>query len=308
MIVYTVSIFMLTYNQEAFISQAIEGVLMQKTDFRYQLVIGEDCSSDATLQICESYAAQYGDRIKLLASPAANGGLIANYMRTIAACDGTYIAICDGDDYWIDENKLQKQVDFLNRNPSYSIVYTAVQRLFNDGQKQDYRFAPKKSPMNFEDLIFDNFIYSVTALFKNPQLNGAGIPQWIGDFPFGDWQTYLWVVKDSGDIHFLDEITSVYRMDIGVSANYMKKNSSFIKILEQLLQKILDDPNFKNRKYLVFESLINKKRNLIASYNKEQEYKKGLQTLLEMIKMPINKYEIIKFYGYSIFKNMTKFI
>lgn len=302
----TVSIFMLTYNQEAFIAQAIKGVLMQKTNFRYQLVIGEDCSTDATRQICEGYATQFGDRIKLLPSPAANGGLIANYMRTIAACDGTYIAICDGDDYWIDENKLQQQVDFLNQNPSYSIVYTAVQKLFNNGQKQEYRYAPKKSPMNFEDLIFDNFIYSVTALFKNPQLNGAGIPQWIENFPFGDWQTYLWVLKDSGDIHFLDEITAVYRMDIGVSANYMKKNSSFIKILVALLQKVLEDPNFKNRKHLVFKSLVNKKRNLIASYNKEKEYKKGLRTLLEMIKMPINKYEIIKFYGYSIFTNSKK--
>jgi glycosyltransferase involved in cell wall biosynthesis len=79
----TVSIFILTYNQEKFIAQAIESILMQRTNFHYQLVIGEDCSDDKTRLICDKYAEDYGNKIKLLPSPDKNTGLITNYMRTI---------------------------------------------------------------------------------------------------------------------------------------------------------------------------------------------------------------------------------
>lgn len=130
----TVSIFILTYNQENFIAKTIDSILMQKTNFPFQLVVGEDCSTDATRIICEKYASDCGDKIKLLPNLNKNIGLIANYMRTIKECDGKYIAICDGDDYWIDENKLQKQVDFLESHLDFSIVYTNVRRLFSNGE------------------------------------------------------------------------------------------------------------------------------------------------------------------------------
>ncbi|RDI58335.1 glycosyltransferase [Flavobacterium glaciei] len=301
----TVSIFMLTYNQEAFIAQAIEGILMQKTTFRYQLVIGEDASTDTTRQICETYASQYGDRIKLLPSPATNGGLIANYMRTIAECDGTYIAICDGDDYWIDEYKLQKQVDFLDKNPDYSIVYTAVKRLYSDGTYIDYNYSLNKKHLDFDDLIIDNFIHSVTALFRNVQSKEDSIPSWIINFPFGDWQTYLWVLKNGGKIHFMDDKTAVYRMNIGVSSAYMKKTSVFIEVLIDILEHVFVDENFSHKKQIIASSILSRNKDLMTCFNREKDYLKGFQLFLKILKTTNKKIQFIRFYGYSVYQSFT---
>lgn len=299
----TVSIFILTYNQEQFIAQTIESILVQKTNFSFQLVIGEDCSTDATRIICEKYARDFGGKIKLLPSLKKNIGLIANYMRTIAACDGTYIAICDGDDYWIDAYKLQKQVDFLESHPDYSIVYSAVKRLYPDGKSIDYNYNLNKKHLDFDDLIFDNFIHSVTALFKNVQSNENKIPSWISTFPFGDWQTYLWVLRDGSKIHFMDDITAVYRMDIGVSSTYMKKNSVFIEVLIDILEHVFEDQNFSHKKEIVVSSLLNRQKDLMTCYNREKTYLKGFRLFLSILKTTTKKLHFIKFYGYSVFKS-----
>ena len=82
---------MLAYNQEQYIEQSIDGILMQKTNFNYELVIGEDSSTDNTRQICEDYQKKYPTKIKLLPSLNKNIGLIKNYIRTIKACDGKHI-------------------------------------------------------------------------------------------------------------------------------------------------------------------------------------------------------------------------
>ena len=174
----TVSIFMLTYNQENYIAQAMDSILMQETNFNYRLVIGEDCSTDNTRKICEQYAEKNPEKVKLLPALSKNIGLINNYLRTIKACDGKYIAICDGDDYWIDKGKLQKQVDFLEQNSDFYIVATNLKRLYSNGEMQDFKNNNNKPYYNFEDLIFDNLIASVTVLFNNIQKNDT-LPNWI---------------------------------------------------------------------------------------------------------------------------------
>ncbi|MFV8378268.1 glycosyltransferase [Flavobacterium sp. LB3R33] len=301
----TVSIFILTYNQEQFIAQTIESILLQKTNFSFQLVIGEDCSTDATRIICEKYARDFGGKIKLLPSLKKNIGLIANYMRTIKECDGKYIAICDGDDYWIDENKLQKQVDFLDKNPDYSIVYTAVKRLYADGKMVDYTYNLNEKKLDFDDLIFDNFIHSVTALFRNIQNNENTVPKWINNFPFGDWQTYLWVLKDGSKIHFMDDITAVYRMNIGVSSTYMKKNSVFIEVLIRILEYVYEDENFSHKKEIVASSIHNRQKDLMTCYNREKTYLKAFRLFLSILKKTNKKSQFIKLYLYSVFKSFA---
>ncbi|MFV8339773.1 glycosyltransferase [Flavobacterium sp. LB3P21] len=301
----TVSIFILTYNQEQFIAQTIESILLQKTNFSFQLVIGEDCSTDATRIICEKYARDYGGKIKLLPSLKKNIGLIANYMRTIKECDGKYIAICDGDDYWIDENKLQKQVDFLDKNPDYSIVYTAVKRLYADSKMVDYTYNLNEKKLDFDDLIFDNFIHSVTALFRNIQSNENTVPKWINKFPFGDWQTYLWVLKDGGKIHFMDDMTAVYRMNIGVSSTYMKKTSVFIEVLIDILEHVFKDEIFSHKKEIIASSILNRQKDLMTCFNREKTYLKGFQLFLRILKTTNKKIQFIRFYGYSVFKSFT---
>ena len=92
---------MIAYNQENYVAQAIEGVLAQQGAIPTDLIIGEDCSTDATRAVCESYARQHPDRIRLLPS-AANLGVMANFFRTLGHATGKYVAFCEGDDYWCD--------------------------------------------------------------------------------------------------------------------------------------------------------------------------------------------------------------
>lgn len=114
-----VSVEMITYNHAPYIVQAIEGVVCQKTNFPFELVISDDCSSDGTREICQKYAEQYPDKIKLLL-PDKNLGMSENATFCLSNCKGEYIAICEGDDYWTDPSKLQRQVDFLDANPDYA--------------------------------------------------------------------------------------------------------------------------------------------------------------------------------------------
>lgn len=301
----TVSIFILTYNQEQFIAQTIESILMQKTNFTYQLVIGEDCSTDNTRTICEKYSSDYGTKIKLLPSPNNNIGLIANYMRTIKECDGKYIAICDGDDFWIDAYKLQKQVDFLESHPDFSIVFTKMKRLFSNGELKEMVLENQKSCTNFEDLIFNNFIPSVTVLFKNNQKN-ENIPSWLIYFPYGDWPTYLWTIKDEGKIHFLDEVTAVYRIDIGVSSRIRKVNSDVTKVNLNILKCIAKDNGFSHKSKVINESIFSAKKNVMASLNREKKYLASFKIFFHVILNYKQKNQVAKLYLYSIYRTFKK--
>lgn len=116
------SIVTITYNHEPFIAKTIEGVLMQQVNFPIELIIAEDCSTDNTRAICRRYAEQYPELIRLITSES-NVGAIANERRAMLAARGKYVAFCEGDDYWTDSLKLQKQVDFLESHPDYSVTF-----------------------------------------------------------------------------------------------------------------------------------------------------------------------------------------
>ncbi len=121
-----VSVHMCTYNHESYIRQAIEGVMMQKTDFEFELVIGEDASQDTTRDICFEYQKKYPDKIRVLWWHENVSKFGGNGRRVTARCRGEFIAFCEGDDYWIDPLKLQKQVDVMRRFPSVGYCVTGA--------------------------------------------------------------------------------------------------------------------------------------------------------------------------------------
>lgn len=123
-----ISVIVITYNQEKTVAQALESILCQKGTFKLEVVIGEDASTDGTLAICEGYAQLHPEIIKLLAGEP-NLGIMRNFTRCIGACTGDYVAILAGDDYWCDENKLQKQLDYIAVHPECGVVCTDGYRL-----------------------------------------------------------------------------------------------------------------------------------------------------------------------------------
>lgn len=123
-----ISVGVITYNQEGTIRQTLDSILMQKGDFDLEVVIGEDCGPDGTYAICADYAARYPDVVKLLPN-TKNLGIMANFARVMRACTGDYIGILAGDDYWCDEHKLEKQLNFMQANPQYGVCCTSGYRL-----------------------------------------------------------------------------------------------------------------------------------------------------------------------------------
>lgn len=126
-----VSVLMLTYNQERYINEAIRSVMLQETNFLFELVIGNDASTDCTGTICEDWQRKYPEQIVLF-NRKKNLGLQQNFIQTYARCRGQYIAICEGDDFWTDKRKLQIQADFLDTHPDYSTCFHRVINYYED--------------------------------------------------------------------------------------------------------------------------------------------------------------------------------
>ena len=208
-----VSINMITYNHEPFIAQAIEGVVMQKTNFRIELVIGEDCSTDSTRKICEDYAIKYPEIIRLLPSEQ-NLGMSQNGIRTLRECKGKYIALLDGDDYWTDPLKLQKQVDFLEGNSDYVLCFHRVNILkTNDEIIEDFI---TKVPENYEAIDtlarLGNYIHTPSVVFRNII---KSFPPEFEQSPIGDYFLYMMLAKH-GKLKYLEEKMAVYRDKVGI--------------------------------------------------------------------------------------------
>ena len=297
----TVSVFILTYNQEQFIAQTIESIVTQKTSFRYQLVIGEDASQDKTLEICRSFRERYPEKIKLLASPQ-NLGLIANFMHTLKECKGAYIAICDGDDYWTDPLKLQKQVDFLKQHSDYKIVYSLKQDLLPDGTFKKSTQLSMPETTTFDDLVMGNFIPSVTVLFKNETLF-RDPPSWIINFPYGDWPLYLWTLVDGGKIKFMYEVMGTYRTEIGTSSVLRKTLSDAFMVNVSILDYAINDAQFELKRPLLKKAKLFTMGALMKSYNREGSYLKAFGVFFRILSSKPS-WSAIKMYFYSLKKHI----
>src|SRR5665647_482086 len=117
-----VSAVIITYNQEKYIEQTIECAIAQQADFEYEIVIGEDCSTDRTREICLRYQEKYPHKVRVITS-ACNVGLMENFYRTVVAARGKYFAVCGGDDYWHDPEKLKKQVSLMEQRPEFGMIH-----------------------------------------------------------------------------------------------------------------------------------------------------------------------------------------
>jgi glycosyltransferase involved in cell wall biosynthesis len=204
---------MITYNHEKYIAQSLDSVLMQKTDFEYELVIGEDASTDHTRDIIVECQNRYPEIIRLL-PPAANMGVLRNMARTLKACRGQYVAVLEGDDYWTSPHKLQAQVNFLDSHPDYAICFHNSEVVYEAGYPgprywPGYWTENPKETSTIEDLLMNNFIPHSAVMFRNGLF--GELPEWFYGLEAGDW---AWNVLNAqhGKIGCLKEVMAVYRV------------------------------------------------------------------------------------------------
>ena len=165
-----VSVIILTYNQEAFVQEAIRCVLNQKTVFNFEIIIGDDFSTDGTRKIIDGYKEDFPDLI-MTYYPSKNSGLLSNYSNCINLCNGEYLTVCAGDDFWHNPLKLQTQVDFFNQHPDFGVVHSDADYLYTPSGKtiKSYRRSTKaviESGFIFEKLLQDNYIIALTACVR----------------------------------------------------------------------------------------------------------------------------------------------
>lgn len=232
------TVWVITYNQEHFISQCLDSILLQETNFPYQIIIGEDHSTDNTRSICERYAKKHSN-ITLLPLEK-NLGLVKNWERTLNACNGKYVAMCEGDDFWLDRHKLQKQIDFLEVNPDYFISFHKIEFLFEDGVSHDDLFSHLEEREYSAYEIYDKWtVLTSSVIFRN-------FPEKI-DFPkpiyFTDIYFSLYLLE-KGRAYCHDFVGVAYRRH-GENLSLIFPISKIQKLFYQYKYMIKRFPDFK---------------------------------------------------------------
>lgn len=216
-----VSVSLITYNHERYIAQAIEGVLMQRTSFPFELVIGEDESSDRTREIVQRYAAAHPERIRLHLHSRAD--VIAyqgratgrhNFVTNLRSVRGDYVALLDGDDYWTDPEKLQRQADFLDAHPGCSTCFHRAKRVNeNDELLPPEPELPGQSAYTLSDLLSRRFFANTATVMYRRGLF-PDFPQWYFEAPVGDFPLHV-LNGLRGDFGFIDREMAAYRIHAG---------------------------------------------------------------------------------------------
>lgn len=263
-----VSVCIQTYQHVSYIRQCLDSILMQQTDFPFEVLLGEDASTDGTREVCIEYANLYPNKIRLFLHHRANNIYIGgqptgrfNFLYNIHSARGKYIALCEGDDYWTDSLKLQKQVDFLEHHKEYNLCFHKVQRI----QKGKDEYVVKDVPTcyydgKFIDLIRTyNFISTPSMVFRN----NIEIPNWFSKLPFGDLGI-VFLLSRKGKMQAMNDVMAVYRLHnegLWSGKNFEEQKKSLLRFNKTLFPHLSEGEKaevlFKNTD--IIEELSQKK-------------------------------------------------
>lgn len=274
-----VSVCIITYNHENYIRKALDSVFVQKVNFQWEVIIADDCSTDNTRQIILEYKNKYPGLVKLIFQET-NTRAVKNFMDLMAAPKGKYIAYLEGDDYWTDDLKLQKQFDFMESHSDFSLCYHKTSWKFMYPSAEWEKF-PAESNMNdsAEYTIYDIlkrgwFIRSSSMFFKSIKLPGNFEKLYIGDYPLHI------LLADIGKVGFINQCMSSYRI-------HNQGMSETILLVEDITQR---------RKNNWGEIYLNKYLNKQTNYKYDSYFKKKIFD------------EIYSFNHFLFFKNKWGFI
>jgi len=235
-----VSVVVSTYNHERFIERALASVLAQRAAFDYEVIISEDCSTDATRDNVLRWAREHPQRVRILLSQR---NLRSNEVvaRAVRAAAGEYIALLDGDDYWTTPSKLQRQADYLDVHPECAICFHDVELVDDRGTPLEGRRwtpADQKPRSTLEDLWQGNFIATCSVMLRKTAL--PEIPRGYADFfPITDWPLYL-LCAEHGDIGYVPEVMGAYRLHEGglysplSAADKLRETDRFYRRMNEL--------------------------------------------------------------------------
>lgn len=219
-----VSVIMITYGHEQFISRAIDGVLMQKTNFTIELIIANDHSPDKTDMIVRNYISnhQKGNLIRYF-NNTKNMGMMPNFIFALNQTRGKYIALCEGDDYWTNPFKLQKQVDFLEENKNINLCFHQINYVDIDNQilgYPQYQFDKDQSQfLSYEYLIEYWCINTCSVVFRKTFEN---LPSFFNNYKVGD-QPLFYIINMGKHSYFIHDVMASYRItDLGSTGTFVK--------------------------------------------------------------------------------------
>ena len=287
-----VSVCIQTYQHKDYIKQCLDGVLMQKTNFPFEILLGEDQSIDGTKEICIEYAKKHPTKIRLFLHRRENNIKINktptgrfNFLYNLYQAIGKYIAFCEGDDYWTDPYKLQKQVDFLEANPDYGMCFTRF-KTFNQNTNEFQKDGNSKyfdSKAKYIDFNFDIFsegwhVGTQTLLFERQLLDLSVVNKYKY---FRDVHLFTELIKQKKGA-CLNFFGAVYRIqDNGIynSMNHHDKTRIAAKIYKELFYKNRKITQLK-KKYYFFQKIY------ISSLNSKLKIS---QSLLEIIRISVSE-------------------
>lgn len=235
-----VSVCLFSYNYESYISAAIDSVLEQKTDFGIEIVVGDDCSTDRTREIVLEYRNRYPDIIQLSFNEQNIGGT-RNWIKTMNAASGKYIALLDGDDYFIDNRKLQKQFDLLENATDANISFSSVKEVYEHKNEIDQEVTFSQNEYFTGDMLKQGWFMRTSTLFFRNGILPANPPEWVYQFPYR-YDTILIVLLSlhSRAINCKDVMTAWRRHDAGLSYVLTKNYLQHFQT-EKKLYKYLDE-------------------------------------------------------------------
>lgn len=211
-----VSVVMITYGHEKYIEKSINGVLSQVLDGKIELLISDDRSPDNTENIVNKIITEHpnGSWIKYI-KHSENKGAIPNFAWSISQAEGKYIAICEGDDYWTDPLKLQKQINFLDHNEDYSICFHHVDEVDENGKLISEKIVQseiEEKDYTIDDLSKGNFIHTPSVVFRK---NVQKLPDFFIFSPLGDYPLHM-INASYGKIKYFPDTMAVYRVGAGI--------------------------------------------------------------------------------------------
>lgn len=309
-----VSICCITYNQENYIRDTLEGFLIQKITFPIEIVIHDDASTDATAKIIQEYANKYPELFVTILQKenqwSKGGGSI--YARFVfPRARGKYIALCEGDDYWTDPLKLQKQVGFLEENEEYGLIYSKA-KVFNN-KEQIYEMNTIGKAFNNRGLLLSNPIPTLTTVFRKSlyQRYILEVEPENKNWNMGDYSAWLWFSFNS-KIYFLDEITATYRVLTESASNSSDGNKRFqfnlssFNVADYYAKSYCNDEEYEG--FLEHRYLLLYLSGVIKNITKKNEYirrLRGLKRLRWKTKFIILIFHDLKFANlfYLIFRS-----